>query len=83
MIKKLLNVHRKFKLTGTSRRRQEVRKGCGRVNMVQILCTHICKGKTRPVETVPGMKGRGLEENDGGGEFKYDIFDVLSELSLM
>jgi hypothetical protein len=51
--------------------------------MVQILCTHICKGKTRPVETVPGMKGRGLEENDGGGEFKYDIFDVLSELLLM
>jgi hypothetical protein len=29
--------------------------------------------KMRPVETVPGM-GRGEKENDGGGEFKYDIY---------
>jgi hypothetical protein len=27
-------------------------------------------GKIRPVETLPGM---GEEENDGGGEFNYDI----------
>jgi hypothetical protein len=29
-----------------------------------------------PVETVPGMGG-GIKENDGGGKFKYDIFDTL------
>jgi hypothetical protein len=27
----------------------------------------------RPVETIPGMGGRGIKENDGGGESKYDI----------
>jgi hypothetical protein len=29
-------------------------------------------GKMRPVETVPGM-GEGVKENDGRGEFNYDI----------
>jgi hypothetical protein len=28
-----------------------------------------------PVETIPGMVGEGIKENDGGGEFKYDIFE--------
>jgi hypothetical protein len=28
-----------------------------------------------PPETIPGI--RGIKENDGGGEFKYDIFDIL------
>jgi hypothetical protein len=35
------------------------------------------KGKMRPVETIPGMRGREIKENDGGGKFKYDIFDTL------
>jgi hypothetical protein len=28
----------------------------------------------RPVETIPGMEGEGIKENDGGwwGEFNYD-----------
>jgi hypothetical protein len=30
-------------------------------------------GKMRPVETVPGMGGGGIKENDGGGEFNDDI----------
>jgi hypothetical protein len=30
---------------GTSGRGEEVGKGHGRVNMVQILCTHVCKWK--------------------------------------
>jgi hypothetical protein len=34
-------------------------------------------GKMRPVETIPGMGGRSIKENGGGGEFKYDIFDIL------
>jgi hypothetical protein len=32
-------------------------------------------GKMRPVEMISGMGG--LKENGGGGEFKYDIFDIL------
>jgi hypothetical protein len=30
-------------------------------------------GRMRPVETIPGIRGRGIKENDGGGEFNYDI----------
>jgi hypothetical protein len=30
-----------------------------------------------PVETVLGMWGGEIKENGGGGEFKYDIFDIL------
>jgi hypothetical protein len=41
------------------------------MNKVQILCTHACNGKIRPVETVSGISG--VKENDGGCEFKYDI----------
>jgi hypothetical protein len=44
-------------------------KGCRRVNMVEMYEN----GKMRPVETIPGMERRD-EENDGGGEFNYDIF---------
>jgi hypothetical protein len=29
----------------------------------------------RPVETISGMGG--IKENDGGGEFRYGIFDIL------
>jgi hypothetical protein len=28
--------------------------------------------KKRPVETISQMRGRGMKENGGGGEFKYD-----------
>jgi hypothetical protein len=35
-------------------------------------------GKMIPVETILGMGEGGIRENDdGGGEFKYDIFDML------
>jgi hypothetical protein len=27
----------------------------------------------RPVKTIPGMGGRRIKENDGGGEFNYNI----------
>jgi hypothetical protein len=33
--------------------------------------------KMRLVETVPGMVGGRVKENDGGGEFNSDIFDIL------
>jgi hypothetical protein len=29
-------------------------------------------GKTRPAETIPGMEGGRIKENEGGGEFIYD-----------
>jgi hypothetical protein len=44
---------------------EEMGKGCRRVNMVQILCVHVCKWKGE------------IQENDGGREFRYDIFDIL------
>jgi hypothetical protein len=34
-------------------------------------------GKMRPVETAPGLGEGEIRKNDGGGEFKYDIFDIL------
>jgi hypothetical protein len=34
-------------------------------------------GKMIPVETIPGMGARGIKENEGGGEFRYAIFDIL------
>jgi hypothetical protein len=47
------------------------------VNMVQILCTHVRKWKVRPFQTIPGMGRGGIKENDGGGEFNYDRFEIL------
>jgi hypothetical protein len=29
-------------------------------------------GKVRPVETIPGIGGRRIKQNDGGDEFKCD-----------
>jgi hypothetical protein len=29
--------------------------------------------KMRPVETIPEMRVGGIKENDGGGEFSYDV----------
>jgi hypothetical protein len=34
-------------------------------------------GKMRPVETIPGIRRGGIKEIDRGGEFKYDMFDIL------
>jgi hypothetical protein len=42
--------------------------------MVPILYTHVCTRKMRPVENIVGMgEGGVVKENDGGGEFNYDI----------
>jgi hypothetical protein len=35
------------------------------------------RGKIRLVETIPGRGKAGKKENDGGGEFNYDIFNIL------
>jgi hypothetical protein len=34
-------------------------------------------GKMRHSELIPRMGERGMEENHGGCEFRYDIFDIL------
>jgi hypothetical protein len=57
---------------------ENVGKGCRRVNMVQILCTHACKWKNDACGKYY-RNGR-IKENDGEGEFKYDIFNILQEL---
>jgi hypothetical protein len=33
--------------------------------------------KMIPVESVPRIRGGGVKESTGGGEFKYDVFDIL------
>jgi hypothetical protein len=45
-----------------------------RVNIVEILCIHVPKWKMRPVETIPGMGGGRVKENDGGDEFIVRTF---------
>jgi hypothetical protein len=62
---------------GTSGRREDMGKGCKNLDMVQILCTRYINGKMRPVETTLEMQGGEIKENDRGGEFKYDIFDIF------
>jgi hypothetical protein len=34
-------------------------------------------GKMRPVETILRMGWYGIKENDRGGKFNYDIFNIL------
>jgi hypothetical protein len=48
-----------------------------KINMMQIMYTHVCKCKTLPVETVLGISGGGIKESMKGVEFKYGIFDTL------
>jgi hypothetical protein len=44
--------------------------------MVQILCTHVCKWKMRPVEIILGMRGGEIKEDDVGvnSSMKYWIY---------
>jgi hypothetical protein len=41
--------------------------------MVKILYTRVCKWKNETVEIIPRMGDGRIKENDGGGEFNYDI----------
>jgi hypothetical protein len=53
----------------------DIRKEGRRVNVVEI--PHFIlvyeNGTMRPVETIAGMEGGRIKENDGGGECKYGI----------
>jgi hypothetical protein len=42
-------------VVGTGARGEEVGKEYRRVNMVQLLCTHVCKWKMIPIENSSGM----------------------------
>jgi hypothetical protein len=67
--------------TCTSGSREEVGKECRKVNIVQILCAHECKWKNDICCNCSSNRRRGeIKENGGGGEFKYDVFDILQEL---
>jgi hypothetical protein len=57
---------------GTNGRGEDIRKRCRKVNMVEILCTHICKWKNAPVETFPGIV-EGNKVDNRWGEFKYNM----------
>jgi hypothetical protein len=39
----------------------------GRVNTVQIMCTHVCNCKNGAVEIVSGIRGGGMKESRGRG----------------
>jgi hypothetical protein len=54
---------------------EDVRKGCRKLNVVEYYVLMYENGKMGPVET--GMGGKRIKENNGGGEFNSDIFDIL------
>jgi hypothetical protein len=64
-------------VVGTSGRDEDVGRGCRRMDIIQILCTHVCKWKIEGCWDYSRNVGRGIMENDGRGEFKYDILDIL------
>jgi hypothetical protein len=50
----------------------DIRKGCRRMNMVEIYI-HVYKWKNETIETTLGMGEEGIGESDGGDEFNYNI----------
>jgi hypothetical protein len=54
-----------------------VGKGGMKVNMVQKLCTYVCKCKNDTCGNYSRSRGRRVKKRGGGDEFKYDIFDIL------
>jgi hypothetical protein len=58
--------------------RGKMGKGCGRVNIVEILYVNMyANGKMIPVETISGMGGGEVKEKGRRAELKYDKFDIL------
>jgi hypothetical protein len=48
-----------------------------RMNKMQKLCTHVCKCKNSTCWNYSRNGEQGVNENNGWGEFKYDILDTL------
>jgi hypothetical protein len=61
--------------TDTSERWEVLGKGYRRVNTVQKMCTHACKCKK--LYLLKLIQEWGVKENGRGGEFMYDIFEIL------
>jgi hypothetical protein len=60
----------------TSEKEEVAGKGARMMNMVQKMYTHVnVNAKMIPVEMSPEIRGEGIKESSGGGEFNYDIFD--------
>jgi hypothetical protein len=38
---------------------------------------YFVNAKMIPAETAPGIRGGGMKESSGGGEFKYHTFGIL------
>jgi hypothetical protein len=53
------------------------KESCRRVNLVEILILMDENGKMGPIETIPGIRGGREKENDGRGEFSYNILKEL------
>jgi hypothetical protein len=51
---------------------EDIRKECKRVNMSEV-CTHIWKWKNKTCWNYSKNEGWGDKEDDGGGEFNFDI----------
>jgi hypothetical protein len=51
---------------GTSEREEDIRKEGQRVIWYKYSVLMFVNGKTRPVETIPGIGGGEIKENDGG-----------------
>jgi hypothetical protein len=45
--------------------------------MVQKYVHIYVNAKMIPFETIPGIGWGMIKESNGGGEFRYDIFDIL------
>jgi hypothetical protein len=58
---------------GTSAWEEDTGKGCRKMNVVEILHTRAYKWKNETCWNYSRNGGRGIKENDGGGEFSYDI----------
>jgi hypothetical protein len=49
-----------------------------RKNKMQIIYIHMyINAKMITVETILDIRGWEMKENSGGGELKYDVFDIL------
>jgi hypothetical protein len=62
---------------GISGRGEDVEKGCRRVSIVQILCTHVCEWKNNTCCNYSMNGGRRIKDSGEGDKFKFDIFDIL------
>jgi hypothetical protein len=62
--------------------REDIRKGCRRMNVVDYYVSMYENGKMKPVETVPRKGGGGVKENDGGGKFNYDTVRTFVNVTM-